>query len=167
MIRETCDRAERSFAHALRRIRKEESALPPRKQLPSARLDALIAKFDREIRELRASTRQRADGRATKTDALPISPHDAARDSIEHLERHLASLAEMRDLEADHAIEWERRAMMAVEGGDDALALEALSRKREHDRAHRSLAREHDYGVRVVALLREMFATGLKHLHPD
>jgi phage shock protein A len=34
--------------------------------------------------------------------------------------------------EAAKATEWERRAMMAVRAGDDALAKEALSRKKEH-----------------------------------
>lgn len=34
--------------------------------------------------------------------------------------------------EAARATEWERRAMMAVRAGDDALAKEALARKKEH-----------------------------------
>lgn len=38
------------------------------------------------------------------------------------------------------AAEWERRAMLAVRGGDDALATEALARKKEHD----ALAAQYD-----------------------
>ncbi|HEY2409529.1 MAG TPA: PspA/IM30 family protein [Polyangiaceae bacterium] len=35
--------------------------------------------------------------------------------------------------EANQAAEWERRAMLAVRSGDDALAKEALARKKEHE----------------------------------
>lgn len=42
-------------------------------------------------------------------------------------------LAKQAEQEASNAAEWERRAMMAVRAGDDALAKEALARKREHD----------------------------------
>ncbi|MEM1029923.1 MAG: PspA/IM30 family protein [Myxococcota bacterium] len=42
-------------------------------------------------------------------------------------------LAKQAEGEAAKAGEWERRAMMAVRAGDDALAKEALSRKGEHD----------------------------------
>ncbi|MCC6214183.1 MAG: PspA/IM30 family protein [Polyangiaceae bacterium] len=45
-------------------------------------------------------------------------------------EKRLAKLAEA---EAANAAEWERRAMMAVRAGDDALAKEALARRKEHD----------------------------------
>ena len=45
-------------------------------------------------------------------------------------EKHLAKQAEQ---EAANAAEWERRAMLAVRQGDDALAKEALARKKEHD----------------------------------
>ncbi len=40
-----------------------------------------------------------------------------------------------RQLEAEKAkaVEWERRAMMAVRAGDDNLAKEALARRKEHD----------------------------------
>ncbi|MEO6601600.1 MAG: PspA/IM30 family protein [Polyangiaceae bacterium] len=34
--------------------------------------------------------------------------------------------------ETQNAVEWEKRAMLAVRAGDDALAKEALSRKKEH-----------------------------------
>ncbi|MEM9694374.1 MAG: PspA/IM30 family protein, partial [Myxococcota bacterium] len=42
-------------------------------------------------------------------------------------------LAKQAEGERAKATEWERRAMMAVRAGDDALAKEALNRKREHD----------------------------------
>jgi phage shock protein A len=42
-------------------------------------------------------------------------------------------LAKQAEAEAAKAAEWERRAMMAVRAGDDALAKEALARKKEHD----------------------------------
>jgi hypothetical protein len=48
-------------------------------------------------------------------------------------------------------------AILAVTAENDELALEALQRKREHDHLHRLFAREHEYGVRIVGLLREMF----------
>ncbi len=41
-------------------------------------------------------------------------------------------LAKQAEQEAAKAAEWERRAMMAVRAGDDALAKEALGRKKEH-----------------------------------
>jgi len=42
-------------------------------------------------------------------------------------------LAKQAEQEAANAAEWERRAMLAVKAGDDALAKEALNRKKEHD----------------------------------
>ena len=42
-------------------------------------------------------------------------------------------LAKQAEQEAVHAAEWERRAMLAVRANDDALAKEALARKKEHD----------------------------------
>jgi phage shock protein A len=42
-------------------------------------------------------------------------------------------LAKQAEQEAANAAEWERRAMLAVKAGDDALAKEALSRKKEHE----------------------------------
>jgi len=41
-------------------------------------------------------------------------------------------LAKQVEQETANATEWERRAMLAVRSGDDALAKEALSRKKEH-----------------------------------
>src|SRR4051812_20900176 len=42
-------------------------------------------------------------------------------------------LAKQAEQEAANAAEWERRAMLAVKAGDDALAKEALNRKKEAD----------------------------------
>jgi len=42
-------------------------------------------------------------------------------------------LARQAEQEASNAAEWERRAMLAIKAGDDALAKEALARKKEHD----------------------------------
>jgi phage shock protein A len=42
-------------------------------------------------------------------------------------------LAKQYEQEAANAQEWERRAMMALRAGNEALAKEGLSRKREHD----------------------------------
>lgn len=42
-------------------------------------------------------------------------------------------LARQVEVEAQSASEWEKKAMLAVRAGDDALAKEALARKKEHD----------------------------------
>jgi phage shock protein A len=42
-------------------------------------------------------------------------------------------LAKQAEQEGVSAVEWERRAMLAVRAGDDNLAKEALARKKEHD----------------------------------
>ena len=42
-------------------------------------------------------------------------------------------LAKQAEQETANASEWERRAMLAVRAGDDALAKEALARKKEHE----------------------------------
>lgn len=42
-------------------------------------------------------------------------------------------LARQVEIEAQNAGEWEKKAMLAVRAGDDALAKEALARKKEHD----------------------------------
>src|ERR1044071_9441194 len=48
-------------------------------------------------------------------------------------------LAKQAEGEAANAAEWERRAMLAIKAGDDALAKEALARKKEHDQLHAAL----------------------------
>ncbi|MBK8941256.1 MAG: PspA/IM30 family protein [Polyangiaceae bacterium] len=42
-------------------------------------------------------------------------------------------LAKQAEQEMANAAEWERRAMLAIKAGDDVLAKEALTRKKEHD----------------------------------
>jgi phage shock protein A len=42
-------------------------------------------------------------------------------------------LQKQASVETDKAKEWERKAMIAVRGGDDTLARQALARKQEHD----------------------------------
>jgi phage shock protein A len=42
-------------------------------------------------------------------------------------------LQKQHSVEADKAKEWERKAMVAVRGGDDNLARQALARKQEHE----------------------------------
>src|SRR5205809_3686795 len=42
-------------------------------------------------------------------------------------------LAKQAEQESANAAEWERRAMLAIKSGDDALAKEALARKKEHE----------------------------------
>lgn len=48
-------------------------------------------------------------------------------------------LAKQAEQEAANAAEWERRAMLAIKAGDDNLAKEALSRKKEHDQLSTTL----------------------------
>jgi phage shock protein A len=48
-------------------------------------------------------------------------------------------LAKQAEQEAANAAEWERRAMLAIKGGDDNLAKEALARKKEHDQLSATL----------------------------
>ncbi len=42
-------------------------------------------------------------------------------------------LAKQAEQESANAAEWERKAMLAIKAGDDALAKEALARKKEHE----------------------------------
>jgi phage shock protein A len=48
-------------------------------------------------------------------------------------------LAKQAEQEAANAAEWERRAMLAIKAGDDALAKEALNRKKEHEQLAQTL----------------------------
>src|SRR5262249_50509957 len=48
-------------------------------------------------------------------------------------------LAKQAEQEAANAAEWERRAMLAIKAGDDALAKEALNRKKEHEQLANTL----------------------------
>jgi phage shock protein A len=51
--------------------------------------------------------------------------------------------------------EWERKAMLAVRAGDDALAKEALSRKQEHDRMQAEMGRQWEGQKAAVEKLKE------------
>lgn len=51
--------------------------------------------------------------------------------------------------------EWERKAMLAVRSGDDALAKEALSRKQEHDKMQSELGRQWQLQKDAVEKLKE------------
>ncbi|MBM4363271.1 MAG: PspA/IM30 family protein [Deltaproteobacteria bacterium] len=42
-------------------------------------------------------------------------------------------LAKQAEAEAERAAEWEKKAMLAIRAGDDALAKEALARRKEHE----------------------------------
>lgn len=55
--------------------------------------------------------------------------------------------------------EWERKAMLAVRSGDDALAKEALSRKQEHDRMQGELAKQWQLQKDAVEKLKEQLRT--------
>ncbi len=64
---------------------------------------------------------------------------DMSAQLIEAKKQVAASIADEKKLaknveqEAANAAEWERRAMLAVRSGDDALAKEGLARKKEHE----------------------------------
>ena len=51
--------------------------------------------------------------------------------------------------------EWERKAMLAVRAGDDALAKEALSRKQEHDKMQAEMGRQWEGQKAAVEKLKE------------
>ena len=55
--------------------------------------------------------------------------------------------------------EWERKAMLAIRSGDDALAKEALSRKQEHDRMQAELAKQWQLQKDAVEKLKEQLRT--------
>jgi hypothetical protein len=97
----------------------------------------------------------RGDGAtpARTLDATTPARLQAAREILERLEGE--SACKRRDQEAAKAAEWERRAVTAVNAQSDDLAIDALRRKRERDRLHRSFEREHQSSVRLVAALRD------------
>jgi phage shock protein A len=51
--------------------------------------------------------------------------------------------------------EWERKAMLAVRAGDDALAKEALSRKQDHDKMQAEMGRQWEGQKAAVEKLKE------------
>lgn len=70
-------------------------------------------------------------------------------------------LAKQAEQEQANAAEWERRAMMAVRAGDDALATEALARKKEHD----ALAQQYDEQWKKQKAAVEQLKTALRVLN--
>jgi phage shock protein A len=70
-------------------------------------------------------------------------------------------LGKQYENEAAQAAEWERKAMMAVRAGNDELAKEALSRKREHEQLAQSL---HDQWEKQKAAV-EQLKTALRLLN--
>ena len=73
-------------------------------------------------------------------------------------EKHLAKQAEQ---EAANAAEWERRAMLAIRQGDDALAKEALARKKEHD----DLAKQYEEQWKKQKAAVDQLKTALRMLN--
>lgn len=119
---------------------------------------ALIAAFNAAADEVTKSTRTMRTTRAADAPVGEASLSErlvTAREKIQELERDVKALAKMRDDEAANADEWEVRAIQCVRAGNDNLARESLLRQRAHLSQHRALEREHDAGVKVVALLRE------------
>jgi phage shock protein A len=70
-------------------------------------------------------------------------------------------LAKQAEQEQANAAEWERRAMMAVRAGDDALATEALARKKEHE----ALAQQYDEQWKKQKAAVEQLKTALRMLN--
>ena len=71
-------------------------------------------------------------------------------------------LAKQAEQEAANAAEWERRAMLAIKAGDDALAKEALLRKGEKDaervETQKSLQEQGVYADQLTAALKALDA---------
>jgi phage shock protein A len=161
-IEETNRRAHQAFLRALRDVEKEESGAQ-RALLRNLRrkppfvdaFNAAATEMERTIQDLRAS-RRTVRGQSEIDDKNPRKGMRAAQEKLEQLERNLKQLAKSRDTEAENANEWERRAMMAVHAEHDELSREALQRKKEHEFLHRLFTREHEHGVRVIAILREL-----------
>jgi phage shock protein A len=63
-------------------------------------------------------------------------------------------LAKQAEQEAATAAEWERRAMMAVRANDDALAKEALARKKEHEYLAEQYKLQHQKQKQAVEALK-------------
>ncbi len=64
-------------------------------------------------------------------------------------------LEKQRDEQGELSKEWERKAMLAVRGGDDVLAKEALRRKGEHDQQIVEFAKQWDLQKNAVDKLKE------------
>lgn len=63
-------------------------------------------------------------------------------------------LKQQADNEQKSALEWERKAMLAVKAGDDELAKQALLRQREHDSLYEQLALQHGKQAHAVEQLK-------------
>ena len=68
-------------------------------------------------------------------------------------------LKKQLDEQSELSVEWERKAMLAVRGGDDALAKEALRRKQEHDAQVAEFSKQWDLQKQAVDKLKEQLRT--------
>jgi len=68
-------------------------------------------------------------------------------------------LKKQLDEQMDLSQEWERKAMMAVRAGDDALATEALKRKQEHDGQAVEFKKQWDLQKQAVDKLKDQLRT--------
>ena len=64
-------------------------------------------------------------------------------------------LEKQRDEQSELGKEWERKAMLAVRAGDDALAREALRRKAEHDNQLGEFSKQADLQKQAVDKLKD------------
>jgi phage shock protein A len=68
-------------------------------------------------------------------------------------------LKKQLDEQGELSKEWERKAMMAVRGGDDVLAKEALRRKQEHDTQVLEFGKQWDLQKQAVDKLKDQLRT--------
>jgi hypothetical protein len=126
--------------------------LPARADGPAQRFDELCARLEDSIARLRAPLPQTATrGAGPRGVAEPLC---RARQQLRDGEEMLDAIAERARYTAEAAAEWERRAMLAVEAGSDALAREALAHRAEMANLHRPLQREVTAGRAVLAEMR-------------
>lgn len=115
------------------------------------------------FRRLRAAPAP--EGRAaTKASYGPSARLAAIEGKIRRLERTLIRLRRGVKEASDEADEWERRAMFAVERGDDTTARDALRHRRQYASEALALARDADAGFAVLAEMREA-AAEIRALH--
>ncbi len=148
---------ERAFERARSAVERAEAtahATPSRVADAPRALEEACASMEQTIHDLREAC---AAGRSTpSTSAAPVARKvEEAWRSIAWLETEVAALAKRRDEAGRDGEAWERRAMEAVRAGSDELAREALDMRRHWVALERSLAREHDVTVRIVAAFRE------------
>src|SRR5580704_13047722 len=63
------------------------------------------------------------------------------------------------DEQIDLSAEWERKAMLAVRAGDDALAKEALARKADHDKMQAEFGKQWQLQKDAVEKLKDQLRT--------